>query len=513
MSWQLHKGHYIWPGRLPESVSKALGAQQSIKDGKVIGYVCRASIPNYRTIRYIGMEVASPTESPEWDWPGQYEPMRHQRRTVASMLSHQRSFVLDDPGTGKTLSAIWGLDAMRRLGACRRTLIVAPKSIIYGVWRDELFLTTDWRVGNLVGKTRDRRQAMVKDPRNEVLLVNPESLHSIAEVVEDLDSIIVDEFTAFKTYSTKRSAALRGLVAKFSPWLVMMSGTPAPQGPADAYHPIKLVNPKAQRMTKRVWQDMTEIKVSEFTWVPKPDAQKTLTKWLQPGTRTSREEAIDLPTLQTLTRRYEITKQQDKAIRDMKAQAQAETEEGTITAANAAVAASKMLQILTGHVRMTDPHTEEEISYSLPARTWLEAVEEVVDERHDPVLIFVPFRAAATALGKHLACPVVMGDTDQEERQQIYREINAGEVRAVVAVAATMSHGLTLTGSNCVLWALPPASAEQYQQANARVYRKGQVKPVDIIHLVGHDFVQALFARTDKRVKLQQAVLDALAVI
>lgn len=511
--WLLHKGHYVWPGELPLSVVRTLSARESVKNGKVIGYACDASVANYRSILETGMLVDAPTESETWQWLGQHSPMRHQRKTVASMIAHKRSFVLDDPGTGKTLAAIWGLDAMRRAGTVKRCLIVAPKSIIYGVWQDELFLHTDWGCGNLSGKSRDKRMAMIKNERYEVLLINPESLHTVADGIRNLDAVIVDEFTAFKTPNTRRSNALRDLIKRHDPWLVMMSGTPAPQGPMDAYHPIKLVNPKAERMTKRVWQDMTEIRVSEFTWVPKRDAQETLTKWLQPGTRTSREEALDLPTLQTLTRRYELTKPQAKAIKQMKEEAHAETEDGTITAANAAVAASKMLQILTGHVRMTDPKTDEQISFTLDAKTWLEAIEEIVDERHDPVLIFVPFRAAARAIGERLDCPVVMGETDQDERRSIYNRINKRDLKVVVAVAATMSHGLTLTGANCVLWALPPASAEQYQQANARVYRNGQSKPVDIIHLVGHDFVQALFARTDQRVKLQQAVLDALATI
>ena len=511
-TWKLHKGHYIWSGQLPDSVLQTVKLDEAKKDGQVIGYACQANVMTFRALRELGMTVPSPTADPQWQWLGQHKPMRHQRKTVASMIAHQRSFVLDDPGTGKTLAALWGLDAMRRAGNVKRCLIIAPLSIVHGVWWDELFLTTQWRCADLTKRSRDRRLQMVKDSRNEVLLINPESLTSISDII-DVDAVIVDEFTAFKSPSAQRSKALKSLLDRNKPWTVLMSGTPAPQGPADAYFPIKMVNPKAARMTKRLWQDMTEIRISEFTWVPKKDAQDTLTKWLQPGTRTSRDEALDLPTLQTLERRYPLTKAQDKAIKQMKEEAAADTDEGTITAANAAVAASKMLQILTGHVRMVDPKTEEQISFNLDAKTWFEAIEEIIDERHRPVLIFVPFRAAARAVGEHLGCPVVMGDTPRDDRAQIYRDINEGNVKAVVAVAATMSHGLTLTGSNCVLWALPPTSAEQYQQANARVYRKGQSKPVDIIHLVGHSFVQALFARTDKRVKLQQAVLDALAVM
>lgn len=510
--WKLHRGHYIWPGRLPNQVVEHLGAQQVAAKG-TFAAVLPATVQAYRAIREAGMQVPCITHAPDWRYAGQHTPLAHQRKkTIPSMLAHKRSFVLDDPGTGKTLSGIWAAQAMFERGGLQRLLIVAPKSIVDGVWRDEVFLHTEWPCADLTNRSRAVRRALAQDPRYKVLLINPQSLHSVVDVLA-VDGVLVDEFTAFKTASSRQSKALAHIVEHNDPWLVMMSGTPAPQGPEDAYHPIKLVNPRARRLTMRYWKDMTMHKVSEFRWVPKHTAQDTLIEWLQPGSRTSRDEALDLPPCNTYTRRYSITQEQEKAIKQMRDAAVAEMDGGKITAANAAVAASKALQILTGDVRYVDEATGETRTAQLDASTWVEAVQEVVEERHHPVLIFVPFRLAARKLAEALKVPCIMGDTKPDERRTVYQQINRGEVRAVVAVAATMSHGLTLTGSNCVLWALPPTSAEQYLQANARVFRKGQQRPVDIIHLVGHNFVQALFTRRDGQVKLQQAVLDALAAI
>lgn len=512
IGWHLHRGHYIWPGKLPEAVAQAVGSEQ-VADARVRGSVLPATVQAYRAIKATGMAAPCPIECADWRFAGQHEPLTHQRRkTIPSMLAHKRSFVLDDPGTGKTLAGIWAAQAMFERGGLKRLLIVAPKSIVDGVWRDELFLQTDWAVADLTNRARSTRLALAADPRYQVLMVNPQSLHSIVDVL-DVDGVLVDEFTAFKTASSRQSKALASLVRRCDPWLVMMSGTPAPQGPEDAYHPIKLVNPRAERLTLRYWRDLTMHKVSEFVWMPKESAHETLIEWLQPGTRTSRDEALDLPACNTFTRKYEITKAQEAAIKQMRDKTYADMEGGRITAANAAVAASKALQILSGAVRSTDEQTGEVTTHELDASSWVEAVRDVVAERHAPVLIFVPFRAAARKLATALDAPLIMGATPGDERRAIYHEINSESVPAVVAVAATMSHGLTLTGSNCVLWALPPRSAEEYLQANARVYRKGQSRPVDIIHLVGHTFVQALFTRRDGQVKLQQAVLDALAAI
>ena len=511
--WTVKKGWYIHGADLPDTVKDKLEGHRLIPytGGKAV--CAPTTVANYRHLLACGMQAPSPVDDPAWQYTGTFKPMSHQVKTVRSILRHRRSFVLDDPGTGKTNSAIWAIQAMMERGGVRRVLIVAPLSIVDGVWRDALFIHTDWRVADLTRKSRAARMTLANDLRYNVLLVNPQTLHSVADMLPDVDMVVVDECTAFKAPSSRQTKALAAVVARYTPQLVMMTGTPAPQGPVDAFRLIKFVNPRATRLTLRAWRDMTEVRISEFKWVPRKDADQTLTKWLQPGTRTSREQALDLPPLQTYERRYALTKEQTKAIKQMREEAIATLESGTISAANAAVAASKALQILTGHVKVVDPDNDKVEHYTLDASTWFEAIAEVVDERHDPVLIFVPFRAAAARLGEHLKCPVVSGGTPSEVRREIYRQINTKQVRAVVAVAQTMSHGLTLTGANCVLWALPPAGAEQYQQANARVYRNGQTTPVDIIHLVGHNFVQHLFTRTNERVKLQQVVLDALSEI
>lgn len=512
--WTIIKGHYVYPAPLPQSVVKHVTGAKELTLKKTRVVVAPLTVPAYRDIRAAGMACPSPVQHDGWQPEGQFTPMTHQYKTVSNILLHNRSFVLDDPGTGKTFSAMWAIQAWFQYYNVRRVLIVAPLSIIHGVWLDALFFHTDWAVADLTRKTRDKRLRLAHDKRYNVILANPQVLHNLVGELPDVDAIVVDECTAFKAHSSRQTKALNNVIkAQDDPELVMMTGTPAPQGPTDAYRLIKFVNPRAERLTFRAWRDMTMVQVSEFTWVPRKTADQTLIDWLSPGVRTSREQALDLPKLRTYERLYEITPAQLKAVKEMREEAMAEVDGARISAANAAVAASKALQVLTGTIKVSEADDTKKEYYEIDASTWFDAVDEIVNERHDPVLVFVPFKMAAKALAKKLGCPVVTGDVSQEKRREIYRQVNEKTIPAVVAVAQTMSHGLTLTGSNCVLWALPPLGAEQYNQANARVYRNGQSKPVDIIHLVGHPFVQALFKRTDERVKLQQVVLDALSEI
>jgi superfamily II DNA or RNA helicase len=41
---------------------------------------------------------------------GRYKPMAHQIETAAFLTMHRRAFVFSEPGTGKTLSALWAAD-------------------------------------------------------------------------------------------------------------------------------------------------------------------------------------------------------------------------------------------------------------------------------------------------------------------------------------------------------------------------------------------------------------------
>jgi type I site-specific restriction endonuclease len=52
--------------------------------------------------------------------------MAHQIETAAFMTLNRRSFCFNDPGTGKTLSALWAADFLMNKGEVRRVLDTMP---------------------------------------------------------------------------------------------------------------------------------------------------------------------------------------------------------------------------------------------------------------------------------------------------------------------------------------------------------------------------------------------------
>lgn len=89
---------------------------------------------------------------------------------------------------------------------------------------------------------------------------------------------------------------------------------------------------------------------------------------------------------------------------------------------------------------------------------------------------------------------------------------NDGKVQVLLAHPASVGYGLNLQeGGHIIVWYGLTWSLELYQQANARLYRQGQDKPVIIHHLVAEGTAdeQVMHALQHKDMS-QAALLEAL---
>lgn len=93
-----------------------------------------------RVLRNLGVRKAPSPIVAKYDWPGRYKPMQHQVETASFLTLHRRAFCFNEPGTGKTLSALWAADYLMRRGEIRRVLILCPMSIMYSAWMGDLSL-------------------------------------------------------------------------------------------------------------------------------------------------------------------------------------------------------------------------------------------------------------------------------------------------------------------------------------------------------------------------------------
>ena len=71
-----------------------------------------------------------------------------------------------------------------------------------------------------------------------------------------------------------------------------------------------------------------------------------------------------------------------------------------------------------------------------------------------------------------------------------------------------MTHGLTLTEANTIIWWSLTTSLEIYEQANARITRSGQTQNTHIINLTSTKAETQVYTRLRKKAALQGALLE-----
>ena len=89
---------------------------------------------------------------------------------------------------------------------------------------------------------------------------------------------------------------------------------------------------------------------------------------------------------------------------------------------------------------------------------------------------------------------------------------NHGRVRVLLAHPASVGYGLNLqAGGHIIAWYGLTWSLEQYLQANARLHRQGQTKPVLVYRILAKDTVDAQIAESlTRKDAAQEAVLNIL---
>ena len=465
-----------------------------------------------RVLRNLGVRnVPSPIQG-RYNWPGRYMPMVHQRETASFLTLHRRAFVLSEPGTGKTMSALWAADYLMQRGEIRRCLILCPLSIMHSAWMQDISNSVIHRTAVVCHHAQAMRRVEIVQEDYEFVISNYEGLDLIAKEIKNdgrFDLIIVDEANAYKNPQTRRWKALNSVLTPDT-YLWMMTGTPAAQSPLDAYGLAKLVNPDGVPRFFTAWRDEVMNKITMFKWAPKATAAERVHRALQPAIRYTKEQCMDLPPVMTLTREIPLTAQQAKYYNMLKTQMLVQAAGETITAVNAAAALNKLLQISAG-VAYTD--NKEVVEFDSTPR--LNVLLEALEQTERKVIVFALFRATIDAISAFLtknavACEVIHGGVTATKRSDIIRRFQTQpEPRVLVMQPAAAAHGITLTAADTVIFYGPLMSVEQYTQAIARADRKGQDSDkVTVIHIEGSPVEKRMFAALASKVDDARLLVD-----
>jgi SNF2 family DNA or RNA helicase len=491
--------------RNPEQVTTVIPKSKQLENNEVVVYW---GVDEAQTLRSLNIKAPSPIEG-RYDWPGKFKPMSHQRVTASFLTLNKRAFCFNEQGTGKTASAIWAADFLMKQGVVKRALVICPLSIMESAWRADIFSFAMHRTADVAHGTSAKRKKIIAS-KPDFLIINYDGVEIVRDdvVAAEYDLIIVDEATHYKNAQSNRWKALNSLV-KPNTWLWMMTGTPAAQGPEDAYGLAKLVNPTAVPRYFGSWRDMVMFKVSQFRWQVKDNATALVHRALQPAIRFTKDECLDLPDMTYVKRNVELTKQQESYYNRLKQQMVMEVAGEAVTAVNAAVNMNKLLQISAGAV-----YTDDGGAVEFDIKNRYAVLKEVIDESSRKVLVFVPFKHVIDVLHNRLVADkvtteVIRGDVPASKRTEIFHRFQTTPNPQVLLIQPqAAAHGVTLTAADMVVWWAPTPSLEIYAQANARVHRTGQTHKCTVVQLQGSGVERRVYALLDSKIDVHTKLVD-----
>ena len=413
------------------------------------------------------------------------------------------------PGLGKSVTALT-IIAEQFKG---KTLIIAPKRVAETVWDAECKKwshLSSLKVSKLLGPVSQRLSGLKTEA--DVYLINLENVAWLCGLSDKLvfTNLVIDESSRFKDPSTKRFKALKKHLKGFSRRLIL-TGTPTPQGMGDLWSQVGILDLGERLETSLTrFRDkyMTPDQMNRHTrvvysWKLKENADTTIKDKISDICFSLKaEDYLQLPALTTLYHQVEIDKPVRAKYDELRKNMVADIGKEKITAPTAAALANKLLQFTSGAVYGEDGQTQE------VHRSKLEYLESVMEESSSPTLVFYHFKHSLQRIRLQFPQAVVLDDDNIEAWRR-------GEIRMLLAHPQSGGIGLNLqcnAGDTAqTVWYDLPWSSENYIQANARVYRQGQEKPVIIHHLVmANSIDEQVVKALDGKINLQEALLNSL---
>jgi SNF2 family DNA or RNA helicase len=440
----------------------------------------------------------------------------YQHTAVQHIIEHPYGALLMEMGLGKSISTLTAIKKlMDEYLEVSKVLVIAPKRVAESTWSDEI---AKWEhlkgltVSKILGTEKQRKAALKASA--DIYVINRENVVWLVSHLQGywpFDMVVIDELSSFKSSKSARFRALR-LVRPKTNRVVGLTGTPAPNGLIDLWSQLYLLD-----LGERLGKTITSYR-SKYFRPGRTNGQIVFDYKLNNGSEEAiykqisdicismkAEDYLQLP--DRIDRTVDIhlsEKLEEQYLEFEKEQVLAlENEDGDISAVNAAALSNKLLQFSNGAIYDSIRNVHEIHSKKL------EALEEIVEAANgQSVLVFFSFRHDVSRILRKLKSyhPKEIGGPED------IRAWNEGSIPVLLAHPAGAGHGLNLqAGGHIVVWFGLPWSSELYLQANARLYRQGQNKPVIIHHLItkgtmDEDVMKALVGKIDKQEALMQAV-------
>ena len=442
-----------------------------------------------------------------------YIPHDYQARATDFILEHPKAGMLLEMGLGKTVITLTAIDILiNELFEVDRILVIAPKRVAEDTWTRE---HAKWdhlrhlRVSKVLGSPDQRRRALAVDA--DIYVIGRDNVVWLVEHYAKagqrwpFDCVVLDESSRFKNYQAKRYKALYK-VRPYIRRLIELTGTPSPNGLEDLWSQIKLLD-HGDRLGRYITGFRREYMTpgahngnTVYQWVPVKGAKEKIAGKISDITISMQAaDYLEMPMLIDAGMSLRLPELQ--AYEDFQRECLLEVDGEQIEAMSAAALTNKLLQFASGAV-YDGEHDWHEVSTAK-----LEALTDLVESLDEPAMVMYNYRHELERITRALPDAVPF-----RGEPELLAAWNRGEIRVLLCHPASVSFGLNLQqGGRVIIWYSPTYNLEQYEQANARLYRQGQTKPVLRYHLscigtMDEVGVRALQGKAD----MQQALIKSL---
>lgn len=405
----------------------------------------------------------------------------YQERIVAHIEHHPHCILSVDMGLGKTAAVLSYIER----NTPESVLIVAPKRVAETTWLQEAqkwgYKCSDKMT--IVAGIKAKRAIALNDRNKPYKVISCDNLGDLAWS-DKFDLLVLDELTTFKNVQAARTKQVLNIIANK---IVGLTGTFLANGAIDIYGQVAavgLVQKFCSGLNFFAWRAMnfhdalqgSGLQFQKWT-LNKGVTVETLLRPIRDQIFTlTAADYLTIPPVSSMWHKVELSSETRKAYDDLQSFLGFELDGCNLTVSEGA-AFAKLQTLCNGFI-----YDENGEAIRVKDSAKLEAVADFCERckaEGEKVLLFYAFREEAVWLKEMLDRKKIVAES--VKKAGFMERWNAGEIDVLFAHPASAGHGLNLQhGGRVIVWSSLTYNYELWAQANARLARQGQTRPVQI---------------------------------
>jgi len=478
----------------------------------------------------------------------------YQHKGVWFLLKNPIAPLFASPGLGKTFMVLVACEKLIETREVRpgKILVCGKLATLETGWMEDAEKFTNLKASLVYSsssyKRKEKLLAALDEPA-DIYITNHDTVRTIKDALVEkrFEMVIVDESTILKSF---RGDGLDGgafgkalcEVSQGSKRRIIMSGTPAPNGPEDLWGQFKFLDPygfiferkysdfKREYMIEKEYGIKNSFKTCFFNPERIVDIKSQVARLAYRVKL--RDHLLDLPERTTIKRLVRMSKEQ-QAHYDAMEESLATTIEDQFISVDEKLSRLTKLRQITGGFLID----QEENPHVIETATKMKALDELMEEvgmgikSPTKIVIFAQYQWEISEIEnryKYLGSVSVYGGNQSKKNLDNIKEfIHNPETKVIVLHPRSAAHGITLTVSHYMIFYSISYSAEDNCQCVARIERASQKHPMFIYYLLAgsaeskakksmtiDEVIYAVIARKEASQEelLEQRIIDAAII-